>query len=119
MTSRKTLAQRLGRVLQMIAGQSGHLPETSYDGVMGQPSMTGYCASKFAVRGFTESLRAEMVNEYPVRVSVIHPGGVKTNIATAALAEAAGESSNEPPRGANLQREVTQASGAEGSGHHC
>ena len=41
MTSRKTLAQRLGRVLQMIAGQSGRLPETSYDGVMGQPSMTG------------------------------------------------------------------------------
>ena len=39
MISRKTLEQRWGRVLQMIAGQSGHLPETSYDGIMGQPSM--------------------------------------------------------------------------------
>ena len=41
-----------------------------------------YCASKFAIRGFTESLRMEAVNEFPqLTVHTIHPGGINTNIA--------------------------------------
>jgi short-subunit dehydrogenase len=57
--------------------------------------MTGYCSTKFAVRGFSEALRAEMVyHRHPVHVTVVHPGGVKTNIATAALDEA-GEAGDE------------------------
>lgn len=90
----------------LIASGCGHVINiSSLNGIMGQPSMTGYCASKFAVRGFTESLRAEMIfNDYPVRVSVVHPGGVKTNIATAALAEA-GESSNEHTTRARIYNE--------------
>ena len=49
----------------------------------------GYCTTKFAVRGFTESLRAEMLSlRSPVRVTVVHPGGIATNIATSALEEA-------------------------------
>ena len=40
-----------------------------------------YCAAKFAVRGFSESLRHELaMANSPVRVSVVHPGGVLTNI---------------------------------------
>ena len=51
--------------------------------------MTHYCASKFAVRGFTESVRVEMLAAgHPVQVSAVHPGGVKTNIADAAFARA-------------------------------
>jgi short-subunit dehydrogenase len=56
---------------------------------MGQGRMTAYCTSKFGVRGFTESLRAELLAAgHPVQVSVVHPGGVRTNIATAAFEHA-------------------------------
>lgn len=56
---------------------------------MAQSEATGYCATKFAVRGFTESLRQEMIlGRHPVRVTVVHPGGVRTNIAAAALEDA-------------------------------
>jgi NAD(P)-dependent dehydrogenase (short-subunit alcohol dehydrogenase family) len=76
----------------LIASGDGHVVNiSSLNGIMGQPSLSGYCASKFAVRGFTESLRAEMSTAgHPVKVSVVHPGGVKTNIATAAALEAEG-----------------------------
>jgi short-subunit dehydrogenase len=56
---------------------------------MGQPSLADYCTAKFGVRGFTESLRGEMLAAgHPVLVSVVHPGGVRTNIATAGLEHA-------------------------------
>jgi short-subunit dehydrogenase len=56
---------------------------------MAQASMSAYCTTKFAVRGFTESLRAEMISAgHPVQVTLVHPGGIKTNIATAAISEA-------------------------------
>jgi short-subunit dehydrogenase len=55
---------------------------SSIFGIVGPPGQTAYCASKFAVRGFSESLRHELQAENsPVRVSVVHPGGVATNIA--------------------------------------
>src|SRR5205085_1101228 len=38
------------------------------------------CSSKFAVRGFTESLRHELAGTN-VAVSCVHPGGIRTNIA--------------------------------------
>jgi NAD(P)-dependent dehydrogenase (short-subunit alcohol dehydrogenase family) len=74
----------------LISSGDGHVVNiSSVNGIMGQASLSGYCASKFAVRGFTESLRAEMLKAgHPVRVTVVHPGGVRTNIATAALTEA-------------------------------
>jgi short-subunit dehydrogenase len=53
---------------------------SSVFGLIAPPEQTAYCASKFAVRGFTESLRHELENTN-VRVSSIHPGGIKTNIA--------------------------------------
>ena len=41
-----------------------------------------YNASKYAVRGFTEALREEMlVAGHPVGVTAVHPGGIKTAIA--------------------------------------
>jgi short-subunit dehydrogenase len=55
---------------------------SSIFGIIGPPGQTAYCASKFAVRGFSESLRHELqVAKSPVRLSVVHPGGVATNIA--------------------------------------
>ncbi len=74
----------------LIASGDGALVNvSSLNGFMGQACMTAYCASKFGVRGFTEALRAEMrAGRRPVRVTVVHPGGVQTNISTAALAAA-------------------------------
>lgn len=53
---------------------------SSVFGLMGIISQSAYCASKFAVRGFTESLRQEMYNTN-VAVTVVYPGGIRTNIA--------------------------------------
>jgi NAD(P)-dependent dehydrogenase (short-subunit alcohol dehydrogenase family) len=52
---------------------------SSVFGLAGIPYQSAYCASKFAVRGFTEALRHELVGT-GVRASTVHPGGVKTNI---------------------------------------
>jgi short-subunit dehydrogenase len=49
-------------------------------GLVAVPDHSAYCASKFAVRGYTESLRHELAGT-GVRAVVVHPGGVKTNIA--------------------------------------
>ena len=56
---------------------------SSVFGFVGIPGQAAYCASKFAVRGFTESLRHEL-EASTVRVVQVHPGGIKTNIAHAA-----------------------------------
>lgn len=53
---------------------------SSLFGITGVAHQGAYCATKFAVRGLTESLRMEMQNSN-VRVHVVHPGGIKTNIA--------------------------------------
>ncbi|QWG19343.1 SDR family NAD(P)-dependent oxidoreductase [Bradyrhizobium sediminis] len=55
---------------------------SSIFGIIAPPGQTAYCAAKFAVRGFSESLRHELqMANSPVRLSVVHPGGVSTNIA--------------------------------------
>lgn len=53
---------------------------SSVFGIIGVPSQTSYCASKFAVRGFTEALRQEM-KDTGVHIACVHPGGIRTNIA--------------------------------------
>jgi short-subunit dehydrogenase len=57
---------------------------SSVFGIIGPPGQTAYCASKFAVRGFLESLRGELAPA-GVGVTCVHPGGVRTNIARNAL----------------------------------
>jgi short-subunit dehydrogenase len=52
---------------------------SSIFGVMGWPTQSAYCASKFAVRGYTESLRHELRGTR-VRAVTVHPGGIATNI---------------------------------------
>ena len=54
---------------------------SSVFGIIAPPGQTAYCAAKFAVRGFSESLRHELaMAKSPVRLSVVHPGGIATNI---------------------------------------
>jgi NAD(P)-dependent dehydrogenase (short-subunit alcohol dehydrogenase family) len=71
----------------LIASGDGHVINiSSLNGYMAQPMLGEYVTAKFAVRGFTESLASEMaLEQLPVKVSVVHPGGVRTNIATASL----------------------------------
>jgi short-subunit dehydrogenase len=68
--------------LPILRRQSeGHIVNiSSVFGIVGPVGHSAYAASKFAVRGFTESLRHELAGG-PVKVSVVHPGGVKTSIA--------------------------------------
>ncbi|MBV8069127.1 MAG: SDR family NAD(P)-dependent oxidoreductase [Acidobacteriaceae bacterium] len=55
---------------------------SSIFGIFAPPGQCAYAASKFAVRGFSEALRHELEAEgSPVRVSLVHPGGVRTSIA--------------------------------------
>ena len=54
---------------------------SSIFGIIAPPGQTAYCAAKFAVRGFSESLRHELAMAgSPVKLSVVHPGGVATSI---------------------------------------
>ena len=65
---------------------------SSIFGIIAPPGQTAYCASKFAVRAFSESLRRELEAEgAKIGVTVVHPGGVNTSIAKNAR----------PPRGIN------------------
>ncbi len=55
---------------------------SSVFGLIAPPGQTAYCASKFAVRGFSESLRHELeMSSSSVRLTLVHPGGVRTGIA--------------------------------------
>lgn len=64
----------------------GHIVNiSSVFGLFAQPGMSAYNATKFAVRGFTESLRQELdMDACGVSASCVHPGGIKTNIAKTA-----------------------------------
>lgn len=53
---------------------------SSIFGLISVPTQSAYNAAKFAVRGFTDSLKYELKNS-SVKVSTVHPGGIKTNIA--------------------------------------
>ncbi|WP_232665282.1 SDR family NAD(P)-dependent oxidoreductase [Pseudonocardia sp. TRM90224] len=72
----------------LIASGDGHVVNlSSVFGLIGVPTQSAYNATKFAVRGFTEALRQEMlISKHPVGVSCVHPGGIRTNIARAARA---------------------------------
>ena len=66
----------------LIASGDGHVVNiSSLFGLVSMPGQSTYNASKFAVRGFTEALREEMlVDGHPVGVTYVHPGGIKTGI---------------------------------------
>lgn len=67
----------------LIASGDGHIVNvSSLFGLLSQPGQSAYNSAKFAVRGFTESLHQEMIAAgHPVKVSCVHPGGIKTAIA--------------------------------------
>ncbi|MBV9383133.1 MAG: SDR family NAD(P)-dependent oxidoreductase [Streptosporangiaceae bacterium] len=65
----------------LVAQDDGAIVNTSsVFGLVGMPYQSAYCASKFAVRGFTDALRHELRGT-GVRAVTVHPGGITTNIA--------------------------------------
>jgi len=80
------------------ASGEGHIVNlSSVFGLISVPSQAAYNAAKFAVRGFTDTLRMELeIEGANVSATTIHPGGIKTNIAKNArmdpsVAEVAGD----------------------------
>lgn len=69
--------------LLSAASQAQIVNISSIFGVITPPGQTAYCASKFAVRGFSNSLRYEL-RDSAIGVTVVHPGGVATDIAKSA-----------------------------------
>jgi short-subunit dehydrogenase len=66
---------------QLLARPGSHLVNiSSLFGLIAPPGQVAYATSKFAVRGFTEALRHEL-EPRGVGVTVVHPGGIRTNIA--------------------------------------
>lgn len=61
------------------AGQAHIVNVSSLFGIVGMPGQTAYCTSKYAVRGFSESLWEEL-RDTTVGLTVVHPGSVATNI---------------------------------------
>ncbi len=72
----------------LIESGDGHVINiSSIFGVFSVAGQAAYNSAKFAVRGFTEALRQEMMlAKHPVKVTCVHPGGIKTNIARNATA---------------------------------
>ncbi len=68
----------------------GHIVNlSSVFGLISVPSQSAYNAAKFAVRGFSDTLRMELEIEHAnVSVTTVHPGGIKTNIARNARMDA-------------------------------
>ncbi len=62
------------------AAGEGHIVNlSSVFGIIAPPLQTSYVATKFAVRGFSESLRTELA-EHNIGVTSVHPGAIQTNI---------------------------------------
>ncbi|ONM50690.1 SDR family NAD(P)-dependent oxidoreductase [Nocardia donostiensis] len=70
----------------LIESGAGHVVNvSSLFGLLAVPGQSAYNSAKFAVRGFTEALRQEMiVGRKPVQVTCVHPGGIKTAVARSA-----------------------------------
>jgi short-subunit dehydrogenase len=66
---------------QLLARPGSHVVNmSSMFGLIAPPGQVAYVTSKFGVRGFTDALRNE-VEPREVGTTVVHPGGIKTNIA--------------------------------------
>ncbi|MFZ5616853.1 MAG: SDR family NAD(P)-dependent oxidoreductase [Pseudomonadota bacterium] len=72
---------------QLVATKGGLVNISSLFGFIGYRGQAHYCASKFAVRGFNETIAQELA-EKGVRVTSVHPGGVATSIARNAAVDA-------------------------------
>ncbi|MBF7073429.1 SDR family oxidoreductase [Glaciecola sp. MH2013] len=67
---------------------SGHIINvTSVGGLVGQPFNEIYCAAKFAVEGYTESLAAYVQPNFGVKFTLVEPGGISSEFANSVIAQ--------------------------------
>jgi short-subunit dehydrogenase len=82
---------------QLLSRPGSHVVNiSSLFGLIAPPTQVAYVTSKFGVRGFTEALRHELAGR--VGVTVVHPGGIKTNIAVNARLSDADASAEQAAR---------------------
>jgi dehydrogenase/reductase SDR family member 7B len=80
-----TIALTKAVLPSMLARKSGTIvPITSVIGYVGIPTRSAYAASKHALHGFFEAMRAETAKE-GIRITVVVPGYVRTNVSQNAL----------------------------------
>lgn len=72
---------------QLLVTKGGLINISSLFGFIGYGGQAHYCASKFGVRGFSETIAQELADK-GVRVTSVHPGGVATSIARNAAVDA-------------------------------
>jgi len=86
----------------MTEQNAGHIVNlSSVFGLAGVMNQSAYCTAKFGVRGFSDVLRMELLDT-PIRVTCVHPGGIKTNIAASAR-----QGSNTPVTDAMKQNAIS------------
>ena len=69
-----------------VVDQAALVNVSSIFGMIGAPGNADYCATKFAVRGYTEVLMAELAASH-IQIHLVHPGGIDTNIVKGTTAE--------------------------------
>jgi short-subunit dehydrogenase len=68
--------------------RSGHIINiTSVGGLVGQPFNEFYCAAKFAVEGYTESLASYVSDAFNIQFSLVEPGGISTEFIHSAISK--------------------------------
>jgi NAD(P)-dependent dehydrogenase (short-subunit alcohol dehydrogenase family) len=82
---------------------------SSVFGLIAPAGQTAYCAAKFAVKGFTESLRHEYAGSR-LAITVVHPGGIKTQIATRSRAPRGFDASEAARRAEHFNRLAARTS---------
>jgi NAD(P)-dependent dehydrogenase (short-subunit alcohol dehydrogenase family) len=101
-----------GFLPHLLKAEEGHIVNiSSLFGLVGVPMQSSYCASKFAVRGFSEALRVELSTSN-VGVSSVHPGGIATNIAAASRHNGDAESTALHQRSVSMFKKMMPASAA-------
>ncbi|MFT3815930.1 MAG: oxidoreductase [Acidovorax sp.] len=96
---------------QMRAQKSGHILNlTSIAGLVAFPGSGLYCASKFALEGFTEALHHE-VKPFGIRVTLIEPGAFRTEFASSAAMKAEREIADYAPLTTGMEDYYTTQNG--------
>jgi NAD(P)-dependent dehydrogenase (short-subunit alcohol dehydrogenase family) len=99
----------------MRAQRRGHIINiTSFSGLVGTPLLSAYCASKFALEGWSESVRIE-TQSLGIRVSLIEPGSYDTDIWTRNVVVAKGALDEKSP---NKERSRRFTEFVKGSAKH-
>ncbi|WPB55915.1 oxidoreductase [Xylophilus sp. GOD-11R] len=110
------LVEMTKAVLPIMRRQrSGHIINlSSKAGFIGVTGFSMYCASKFAVEGFSESVQAE-TRELGIRVTIVEPGGFRSDFAGPSLVTALGEDGDYAAANLRISRYVNERHGKQES----